>query len=102
MTIEDLTDDQIVNAVASYGLCGLPVEEDPRDGEGCYPPELAAKLGIPTDQDWDLDLHQRMLGIDRLDANYTNHWAHLTPAEWARRLVGKSEAEIAALLKGTQ
>lgn len=102
--IEQIADDEIVDAVAGYGLVGLDIE-DPWEGNAFH--SVTADLGL-IDRDEDdaevFDAEARLM--DRMSAmpdriiNPDGDRMHLTSAEWGRRLAGKSAEEIAKALDG--
>lgn len=104
--VKDLTDDDIVDAVAGEGREGLDIE-DVWEGNAFH--AVCVRLGLLEEDEGDEDVYEpveaelaeRMRALsDRLTAP-TGDVMHLTSAEWGRRLAGKSAEEIATTLRGT-
>lgn len=104
--IEDVTDDEIVDAVVQCGMLGF----DPSDGEDdnttaqiCFDLRLYNEYTTSWTQRADIEhaLLERMRGMEgRLfePGGGFNEMIMVHPLEWARRLVGKTEHEIAVAL----
>lgn len=107
----ELTDDEIVDFVASYGLPGMPVGDQYSDDDGTT--LLAARLmGMCLKEAWEKDLDieleaaeeavvQRFESItERVQIDKTETYYYLTPKEWGRRLARKGAANIEKALAG--
>lgn len=100
--LEDVTDDELVEAVAQYGMLGT--------GEFGWQRkhQFAQRLDFSDGDDELSDeledaLTERLEECSALWCSEGDRYLvwHLTTEEWGRRLFGKSELEIAELLKGT-
>lgn len=108
--IEDVTDDEIVDAIAKRGILGIDLDDD-ADGNAlqgaCIDLRIATVTGphACSETEVDLELSERIHGMhrgrddDRLYIAISN-FVMLTPREWARRLAGLREDSIAAILSG--
>lgn len=115
--IKDVTDDEIVDAIAEYGVGGLNTvyREDRED----YDPLLLLTLELCGVADDDVDSviedehqfdifdHEEVELMDRIRKMPTRLCdpgaycvVTLTPEEWGKRLAGKSSEEIAAAIRG--
>lgn len=107
----ELTDDEIVDFVASYGLPGMPVGDQFTDDGGVT--LLAARLmGMALedvwkkDLDWQLeDAEEAIIGrlgsiSERVQIDETETYFYLTPKEWGRRLARKGATNIEKILAG--
>lgn len=104
--IEDVTDDEIVDAIAECGIDGLD-NEDPWEGNAfeqvCRDMHL-----INDDSDGDniteaeMELSERIGALEEAGrlSNPRGDRIYLTAREWARRLAGLREDSIAAILSG--
>lgn len=112
-TVENLTDDEIVDAIAAFGLLGF----DAGDIEDAGPWDaLCERLGLYTPGAWpgreqeaefDAALTARINALcDKQDGPLMEPGGaygavvFLEPHEWARRLAGLREDSIAAILSG--
>lgn len=104
--IEDVTDDEIVDQIAQCGLDGMNCE-DPYEGNAIE--QTCRNLRLMNDEsDSDANETAEMVLMERIDelekqgrlSNPNGDFIYLTPREWARRLVGRSESTIASLLAG--
>ena len=113
--VEDLSDDELVEAVAAFGMNGLNTatpfleDEDP-----CL--EMAVSLGVldgeehsTSEEVADVEVNVVEDLINRLTtlAEAEEHiegvgdtWIRITAQEWGRRLAGKTAEEIESLLRG--
>jgi hypothetical protein len=108
--IEDVTEDEIVDAIAKRGFLGIDLD-DTHDGnelqQVCIDLRLASVTGPHSCDETDVDndfaerLHELCTGLDdaRLYIAISN-FVMLVPREWARRLAGLREDSIAAILSG--
>lgn len=108
--IEDVTDDEIVDAIAKHGMLGIDLDDT---HEGNAIERACLELGLVRRDEphpfltSDVDTHmaERMHAMDtglddaRLHVPVANYFM-LTPREWACRLAGLPEASIAAILSG--
>jgi hypothetical protein len=109
--VADLTDDEIVNAIARLGLDGLPaIGEDDDDFDEDDADFLAGRLGLPDD---DYEISKALIArtsalhkAGRLRSTATYGTA-LSTGEWGRRIAARLGCparadEIAAVLKGEE
>lgn len=106
-TLEQITTDEILDAIATFGVHGAPLDER----------LLTRILGEPNDRQQ--RNHARHLASELLweardgfrykpqlfNNTYVSPYANricLDESEWARRLYSKSAGEIEALLRGKQ
>lgn len=102
--IEQLTDDQIVDALVSCGVRGLDFE-DPYDGNAFeWITRKLAGLDIMDDledqEDAEVELATRIRAMPDRIYDPDGDTFFVTPQEWARRLYGKGIEEMTAILKG--
>lgn len=105
LRIKALTDDQIVDALVSCGVRGLDFE-DPFDGNAFE--HITRELtGVSIDDDLDDQEDAEAVLAERLRAmpdrvyDPDGDTFFVTPQELARRLHGKSVAEMTAILAGS-
>jgi hypothetical protein len=104
--IEDVTDDEIVNAIAECGIDGLD-NEDPWEGNAFEQVCLDLRL-VNADSNSDDISNAEMELSDRIGtledagrlSNPCGDRIYLTAQEWGPWLAGKSAAEIVAALRG--
>lgn len=109
--IDEVTDDMIVDAVATFGFAGVWTTEsadDPGDGFDI----LAQRLGLigPKEELWERDDEDEIVGFltRRIEAMKTRIRVDLagtyslTPEEWARRLVGLDMTQLTAAIRGRE
>lgn len=108
--IEDVTDDEIVDAIAKRGFLGIDLDDD-ADGNAlqgvCVDLRIATVTGphACSETEADLGLAERIHEMhrgrddDRIYIAISN-FVMLTPREWGRRLAGLREDSIAAILSG--
>jgi hypothetical protein len=104
--VHDLTNDEIVDAVAGVGLLGFSLDDFEPDSTFT---SLCVELcGLSDDEQTD-DVLSQIEGpmVNRLNALAEagrilkdGDTVCLSPAEWARRLSGKAEREIRDMLDG--
>ena len=108
--LEDVTDDEIVDAIAKHGMLGIDLDDT---NEGNAIERACLDLGlVQRDElhpfltsDADVLMAERMHAMDtglddaRLHVPVANYFM-LTALEWGRRLAGKSAEEITAALRG--
>jgi hypothetical protein len=109
-SIHDVTDDEIIDAIAVHGLLGIDLD-DAQDGNAieraCLELGLVGKdeLNPFANSDVDVLMAERMHSLDtctddaRVYVPVANYFM-LTPLEWGRRLAGKSADEITKALRG--
>lgn len=102
-TIADLTDDEIVDAIASYGIAGVDWSPDANEGVD----DVLARLGI--DNSGEERIMLRVRAADMRDVHgarlrwcdgYDCFMMGLSHSEWARRLAHRSAEDIARMLAG--
>lgn len=96
--VADLSDDDLVDAIAARGLGAYDEEDD------SFFETLCDDLGIDADADQQGLLHGRvasLIGAGKPLRGVGCTWFEITPAEWAKRIVGKSVEEIVAILLGS-
>jgi len=97
--VSALTDDAIVDAVASFGHLGVFVEDI---FDGCPTEALLEHLCLDVgDEEIEEALFARMDDLKgRIMHDDGAMCRRLTPEEWGRRLAGRSAEEIATALRG--
>jgi len=108
-TLKDITDEMIIDAVASFGFRGVPSKQEFAGDIGSGLADLARRLQlVPTDVSlWEHDggdaiagaLYERMRHLPAKIITDSTGWL-LTPEAWARRLVGLDMIQIATALRG--
>ncbi len=110
-TLENVTDDEIVDLVAKFGMLGVVLGVDERDDRTDWTGlvEFARQLGIQEPRkvdDWGVvwALGDRLVAMTKCEsprlAIPIDERLMLTPTEWARRLVGDTKGHVRALLIG--
>ncbi len=114
--IEDLKDDEIIDAVAAFGMNGIDTATPfTEDEDPCR--RMAVRLGLlETDSysEEEAEAEAEALVVEALVDSLTTiakeeekleavgeTWIRITPVEWGRRLAGKAAEDIARLLRGT-
>jgi hypothetical protein len=109
-SISDVTDDEIVAALAAYGMNGIDLE-DTDDGnavqEMCYTLRIGRGHSPLLPEDIDIELASRIHSLASEDDGArivfnTINLVTLGPREWARRLAGLCEDSIAAIMAGEE
>jgi hypothetical protein len=96
--VADVTDDQIVDAICAHGIAGWDSDDDDQMTD--------LLMAVDADEDSNdelISLQERLDTLTTIGARLREVGCssfEVAPAEWARRVVGKSEAEIAAILQG--
>lgn len=105
--IHELTDDEIVNAVARCGRLGLDTDDvEVANAFGTITRELFGITDDDEGEDVDVELAEgqladRMRSIEGRLVDPLGDRIHLTSEEWGRRLEGLSAHDIAKALKGS-
>jgi hypothetical protein len=96
-SVSDLTDDEIVDAIASFGLFGAPVHKklvNRIDPERAHDDEFVRNvLNVIVMRDRESMRARVTNGLER----YT---LSLTPLEWGKRLAHRNAEDIAKMLAG--
>lgn len=102
--LEDVTDDEIVDAIASFGIDGCDVEDDYDAGPWL---KYLERLGFTRTRDDDVvdlddEFGDRFFALRERGRLVLTMAGHIAPSsrEWGRRLAGKTADEIAKALRG--
>jgi len=99
--IKDVTDDMIVDAVASFGFRGAPEVSMVAERLGL----LSSPQNPAVDRKKTKPLARRLYGLTvgakRLEIDLSGSYV-LVPSEWARRLVGLDMIQLTAAIRGQE
>lgn len=99
--LEDISDNELVDAIASFGIEGCALEDD-KGPDGFK--EFCKRLKIALPENMDELFNEIGDRIYELQAEFrilqNNGNFGCSPQEWARRIVGKTEAEVSEILRG--